>query len=74
MNAEPEPPVPQKPVRKCAICEKPAAGKYLPFCSKRCADVDLARWVNGGYAVPSSAPEDIEEAVQAAQESNHKTH
>lgn len=58
----------------CPICTRDTDAKYRPFCSKRCADVDLARWVNGGYAVPSSAPEDIEEAVQAAQESNHKTH
>jgi uncharacterized protein len=37
----------------CPICGKPADPKYRPFCSKRCADVDLARWFSGAYAVPS---------------------
>ena len=36
----------------CPICKRPADPKYRPFCSKRCADVDLAKWLNGAYAVP----------------------
>ncbi|NRA30475.1 MAG: DNA gyrase inhibitor YacG [Parvularculaceae bacterium] len=36
----------------CAICGKPAVESYKPFCSKRCADIDLNRWFTGGYAVP----------------------
>jgi uncharacterized protein len=36
----------------CPICRKPAAAEYRPFCSKRCADVDLQRWLTGGYAIP----------------------
>lgn len=47
----------------CPICQSPGTKKYLPFCSKRCADIDLARWFNGGYAVPSQDPEDIEAAI-----------
>jgi endogenous inhibitor of DNA gyrase (YacG/DUF329 family) len=43
--------------RPCPICRKPSAEKYHPFCSKRCADVDLARWLGGTYAIPA-APED----------------
>ncbi|WP_068118588.1 DNA gyrase inhibitor YacG [Tropicimonas marinistellae] len=35
----------------CPICSKRPAQKYAPFCSKRCADVDLARWLNGSYAI-----------------------
>lgn len=36
----------------CAICRRPPADpKYKPFCSKRCADVDLQRWFTGGYAI-----------------------
>ncbi|WP_082714867.1 DNA gyrase inhibitor YacG [Falsirhodobacter sp. alg1] len=38
----------------CPICSKPSDDKYRPFCSKRCADVDLARWFNESYAVPAS--------------------
>lgn len=37
---------------KCPICHSPAAENYLPFCSKRCADIDLARWLGGAYTVP----------------------
>ena len=36
----------------CPICGKPAAEKFRPFCSKRCADVDLNRWLSGVYSVP----------------------
>ena len=35
----------------CKICGKPEQEKYKPFCSKRCADVDLGRWLKGGYAI-----------------------
>ncbi|MDP3738741.1 MAG: DNA gyrase inhibitor YacG [Hyphomonadaceae bacterium] len=36
----------------CPICSKPADAKYAPFCSRRCADVDLSRWLKGSYAIP----------------------
>lgn len=36
----------------CPLCGKPAAEGFEPFCSKRCADVDLGRWLKGGYAIP----------------------
>jgi endogenous inhibitor of DNA gyrase (YacG/DUF329 family) len=41
---------------RCPICRKPAAADYRPFCSRRCADVDLQRWLSEGYAVPGSEP------------------
>jgi endogenous inhibitor of DNA gyrase (YacG/DUF329 family) len=44
----------------CAICGKPALAAYRPFCSRRCADVDLGRWLSGTYAVPA-APETDED-------------
>ncbi|ODA67096.1 zinc-binding protein [Methyloligella halotolerans] len=37
---------------KCPICGKPTDPEYRPFCSRRCADVDLNRWLSGQYAVP----------------------
>ncbi len=40
------------PGKACPICGKPADAALKPFCSKRCADVDLSRWLNGVYAVP----------------------
>ena len=36
----------------CPICNKPSVREFKPFCSKRCADVDLSRWFSGAYAVP----------------------
>ena len=36
----------------CPICDKPAEAGFKPFCSKRCADIDLGRWLKGGYAIP----------------------
>lgn len=37
----------------CPVCQKPTDPTYRPFCSKRCADVDLGRWLNGSYAIPA---------------------
>ena len=53
-----------KPVsaRTCPICKKPEEQKFNPFCSKRCADVDLSRWLKGAYAIP--AEEDVPDAVE----------
>ena len=42
---------------KCPICGKPGQPTYAPFCSRRCADIDLGRWLKGGYAIPGR-PED----------------
>jgi uncharacterized protein len=42
----------RKPARPCPICGKPAAYVTRPFCSKRCADIDLYRWLGGAYAIP----------------------
>ena len=51
----------------CAICGKPADPQYRPFCSRRCADVDLQRWLTGRYAVPAVEEEhDSEEPEEGA--------
>jgi endogenous inhibitor of DNA gyrase (YacG/DUF329 family) len=44
--------------RSCPICGKPATEAAKPFCSKRCADVDLHRWLGGVYAVPAGGLDD----------------
>ncbi len=47
--------------RPCPICGKPGAFQTRPFCSKRCADIDLHRWLGGTYAIPAvedDGPED----------------
>lgn len=38
---------------RCPSCGAPRVKKFRPFCSKRCADMDLGRWFTGAYAVPS---------------------
>ena len=46
---------------KCPICHKLFTDlHYAPFCSKRCADVDLGRWFDGSYAVPSEDLDELE--------------
>jgi endogenous inhibitor of DNA gyrase (YacG/DUF329 family) len=40
-------------LKSCAICGKPQADQFRPFCSRRCADVDLHRWLSGTYAIPA---------------------
>ncbi len=49
--------------RPCPICGKMSVHRWHPFCSKRCADIDLSRWLKGAYAIPvveedGSLPED----------------
>jgi endogenous inhibitor of DNA gyrase (YacG/DUF329 family) len=46
------------PDPKCPICGKPRDPAFRPFCSRRCADVDLARWFRGDYAVPTQEEPD----------------
>ncbi len=46
---------------KCPICAKPMVAAFRPFCSKRCADVDLHRWLSGVYAVPATEDEEEDE-------------
>ncbi|MGE0626513.1 MAG: DNA gyrase inhibitor YacG [Hyphomicrobiaceae bacterium] len=43
---------------RCPICGAPTEASYRPFCSRRCADVDLSRWLRGGYAIPGRADVD----------------
>ena len=51
---------------KCPICGKPTIAEYRPFCSRRCADVDLSRWLSGVYATP--AQEEDERSSDAEDE------
>ena len=39
--------------RGCAICGKPVEPHHRPFCSRRCKEVDLNRWLSGSYVVPA---------------------
>lgn len=59
-NADGSPSSPS--ARPCPICGKPATEKMRPFCSKRCADVDLHRWLGGVYAIPAVETDDASQA------------
>ncbi len=48
---------------KCPICGKQAVPEHQPFCSKRCADIDLGSWLNGSYKLPAQ-PEEEEEGEE----------
>ena len=62
----------------CPICSRPTTAAYRPFCSRRCADVDLARWLRGAYAIPdpteSEDGEGPEPAADGAGEEPRKRH
>ena len=47
--------------KACPICGKPTDERTKPFCSKRCADVDLHRWFSGSYAIPVTEDEEEDE-------------
>jgi endogenous inhibitor of DNA gyrase (YacG/DUF329 family) len=48
----------KKSAKPCPICGKPAAEASRPFCSERCRDVDLNRWLSGSYAIPVGKNDD----------------
>lgn len=56
--SNPVTPLPAGP-RRCPICGKPAVARHQPFCSPRCATIDLGRWLKEGYSIPTEErPED----------------
>lgn len=61
------------PNTKCPICGAPGDAHYRPFCSRRCADVDLSRWLRGAYVIPggnADADEDGDDTAAARQPAN----
>jgi endogenous inhibitor of DNA gyrase (YacG/DUF329 family) len=61
---------PERLVRgRCPVCRAPTVQAYRPFCSRRCADVDLARWLGGVYAIAGASPGDEDgDAAEAGRE------
>ena len=50
---------------RCPVCSSVSVEKFRPFCSKRCADIDLGRWFSGGYAIPTEEmPEDFDAGIE----------
>jgi uncharacterized protein len=56
----------------CPICGKAAVTAYRPFCSRRCADVDLGRWLTEGYRIPAESEAEGED--EATDEPPPKPH
>ncbi len=55
--------------KQCPVCNRPMVPAFKPFCSARCADVDLGRWLKGDYRIPTQetpeeAPPEVPEAPE----------
>lgn len=58
----------------CPMCQKPVSEEFRPFCSRRCADIDLGKWLSGSYVIAggnADAEEDgLPDAAQLSQPEN----
>jgi len=52
-----------RPLMPCPICHKPAIKEYIPFCSKRCEQVDLGKWLTERYTIPVVEMDDEDQAL-----------
>lgn len=64
MAPEPKP----RPLPRCPVCGRRASDDARPFCSPRCAQVDLGRWLTGAYAIPGTEEDAAEEAAKEAED------
>ena len=53
---------------RCPICGAPPEPAYKPFCSRRCADVDLSRWLRGAYVISSQSADENEDEMAPGQD------
>ena len=63
MSGNAEKVTPLRARRPCPECGKPSSREHYPFCSTRCKDVDLNRWLSGAYVIPGRPEEDEENAA-----------
>ena len=49
----------------CPMCDRPTVKDYRPFCSKRCADKDLGKWLTGAYAIPATPDDEMDDYGEA---------
>jgi endogenous inhibitor of DNA gyrase (YacG/DUF329 family) len=57
-------------VLHCLVCDKEfesTASTAMPFCSPRCRQIDLGRWLNEEYGLP-----DVPDPDEAEEESPRK--
>ena len=60
-SEEPKPDGVRVTAAKCVRCGAPVQARYRPFCSRRCADIDLGSWFTGAYRVATSESPETEE-------------
>lgn len=61
-------------IGRCPICQQPTIVRYRPFCSRRCADIDLSRWLGGRYAIAGGNVDEDEDGDDSrAANSQHMT-
>ena len=60
-------PIPARRRRRCPNCSKPMVMRYRPFCSARCRDLDLGKWLDGSYAVPAVEIDDDDDPTREAE-------
>lgn len=70
MSALPPPGTPR--ARKCPVCSAPRVEAFRPFCSKRCADIDLHRWLAGAYAIPAVEQELSDDDIAAVERAHRE--
>lgn len=58
----------------CPICNRPTDKAYRPFCSRRCADVDLGKWLTGSYAIPAGRDDAEDDDPELAEDGDGKLH
>ena len=54
--------LPLRAPRPCPECKRNSSRDFYPFCSRRCKEVDLNRWLSGSYSIPGKPAEDDQEA------------
>ena len=59
---------------RCPICGSPSEPALRPFCSKRCADVDLARWMSGVYVIPDGGADADEDGARLPGDGDDPAH
>ncbi len=55
---------------RCSICKKPMVAKWRPFCSKRCANLDLGKWLSDGYVIAGQSADDEEDGLPGQENLN----
>ncbi|EAR49942.1 hypothetical protein OG2516_17433 [Oceanicola granulosus HTCC2516] len=58
----------------CPICSGPTDARYRPFCSRRCADIDLGKWLTGAYRVPGPPADESDLDEPSASRPEDKPH